>query len=278
MTSAQPPVSRGWLPYALVGGLAVVSIVVLLLSATGPNTGTGAPSGYAGAPAATDVEPVSPAAPVAPEPIDVAIRLSPSGDIAYGEDVTIEVAVSNQQAVSIVLVSVDGVPLAPADENPFEFIYTPPDTGSYAVTAEVVDVDGESWEAPKETFEVAEDSRSDIQAVIDRWVESIMTQNLNAHMDCYGAVVDPYFKASKTNAEVRSNKSTFFNNAYDEILHEVWDVNIAPSGPDYAVVTLQKRSRFVSDTVFSVHVQQQLDFRREGGEWKIVGERDTQVY
>lgn len=286
MQGARPGGLPKWAPYAAVVAVGVIAGIVLLVSAGGEPTGAAAGGpGVTPAAATTQTAATAPAAsasaaPVS-TPIDVQIEVSPAGEVQVGQRITIALRLSDPAAAKSMQAMVDGASLASVTGDPTAFFYDAATPGTHVVTASVTDATGVPWTAQSVSFTVADSSAADeveIQAVIDRWTQSIVTQDINAHMSCYGSVVSPYFKTSKTNSEIRSDKSKFFQKAYQSITHRTWDVRITMQGANAATVMLQKESRFVSDKTFSVHVEQQLDFRREGGDWKIVGERDTRVY
>ena len=287
MQSVRPGGLPKWAPYAAVVAVGVIAVIVLLVSAGGGPEGAvvGGP-GVATSAVSTQPTAAAPADSVAPAPvstpIDVRIEVTPAGEVSAGDQVMIKLQLSDLSAVVSTQVKVDGTELASVAGDPTVFLYEATTPGAHAVTASVADASGAQWSAQTISFTVADSSaaaEAEIQAVIDQWTRSIVSQDINAHMSCYGATVSPYFKTSRaSNDEVWSSKSKFFVSTYQDISHRTWDVNITMRGADSATVTLQKESKFVSDKVFHVHVQQRLDFRREGGEWKIMGEQDTKVY
>ena len=113
--------------------------------------------------------------------------------------------------------------------------------------------------------------RQGVRDTLARWTGSIDSMDLDAHMQCYAAIVDPYDNRRTTHDEVRASKAPAFVK-YKAMNMSVENVNIVVSGPDTATADLVKRWEFRGAKVYSGAVRQQLHFQKIGGDWKIVGE------
>lgn len=253
-----------WLPYGIVGAVGVLIIGMLLVSAGG---GAGVGFGQGGVP------------PTETSPLSVTMVMSPSGQIQAGDSVTAMVTVSGGNA-SEVVVLVDGQRMAATTQPPYSLEFAVDAAGSHTVVAEVTDLNGSVWKSSPASLDVENSPEVAITEVIDLWVESYKGADLSTHMDCYGPTIAPYFKkSSRSNASVKQDKSGSFNTTnYSKREMSVSNLVVTMTGTDSAEAVFDKAWDFVSSSRFAGEEQQRLLFRRIGGEWKIVGEIELEIY
>ena len=128
---------------------------------------------------------------------------------------------------------------------------------------------------PEETAQAEED----IANVIDGWNSALENLNLNSHMSNYAETVDYYRGGKVSVGTVRADKQRAYD-IYDSINIDISNVKFTPDETgEKATVVFDKEWVFENyEKTSSGKVQQQLQFVKAGGKWKISGERDLKVY
>lgn len=120
----------------------------------------------------------------------------------------------------------------------------------------------------------------EVKDVVDEWKDSTENLDLDTHIAQYADTVD-YYKAGPVSvARVRADRDRAFS-AYDSISINLDNIRVTPDASgDKATVILDKEWDFEgADGKYSRgKVQQQLNFGRISGRWKITGEKDLKVY
>lgn len=125
----------------------------------------------------------------------------------------------------------------------------------------------------------AKEIKSDVENVVEGWNDALENHDLDAHLNKYAESVD-YYKSGGIGIEaIRSDKQRAFE-AYDEIKIKISNLQITPdSTGEKATAVFDKKWKFAGEDKFSSgKVQQQLQFAKIGGKWRITGEKDLKVY
>ncbi|MBD0371931.1 MAG: nuclear transport factor 2 family protein [Pyrinomonadaceae bacterium] len=123
-------------------------------------------------------------------------------------------------------------------------------------------------------------ARSEVQAALNSWAETVRQRNLEEHMKYYADVLDVYYNATKVSRDrVRSDRSAAFSK-YSSMEMQVAKVNIEidPSG-SRATATFDKTFDFRNDeTSYSGSGLNRFWFVKSGGRWRINGEKELKNY
>lgn len=123
-------------------------------------------------------------------------------------------------------------------------------------------------------------ARSEVQAALNGWAETVRQRNLDEHMKYYADVLDVYYNATKVSRDrVRSDRSAAFSK-YSSMDMQVAKVNIEidPSGVR-ATATFDKTFDFRNDeTSYSGSGLNRFWFIKTGGRWRINGEKELKNY
>lgn len=134
---------------------------------------------------------------------------------------------------------------------------------------------------PKPTLRPEEitKAKANIADAVSGWRNGMENLDLNSHMSYYADTVDYYRSGRVSVAKVRADKQR----AYD--MYDTIDVSISNSkttlndAGDRATVVFDKEWLFENDEkTNSGKVQQELQFEKIGGKWRITGEKDLKVY
>jgi hypothetical protein len=124
-----------------------------------------------------------------------------------------------------------------------------------------------------------ENIKSDVGNVVEKWKDASENLDLDEHLSNYADTVD-YYKAGKVSiGRVRADKQRAYE-MYDSINININNMKIvAGSAGDTATAVFDKEWTFEGGEKYSSgKVQQQLQFAKIGGKWRITGEKDLKVY
>lgn len=125
----------------------------------------------------------------------------------------------------------------------------------------------------------AKEIKSDVENVVEGWNDALENHDLDAHLSKYADSVD-YYKSGGVGVEtVRGDKQRAFE-AYDEIKINISNLKVTPDASgEKAVAVFDKKWQFEGEDKFSSgKVQQQLQFAKIGGKWRITSEKDLKIY
>lgn len=118
-----------------------------------------------------------------------------------------------------------------------------------------------------------------IAETIQRWKEAGEARSVDRYMEFYGGSIEPYYrKAAASEAFVREDKAKAFAK-YPIVSVSVSAINVTPSADlQSATAVFDKAWIFNNNCSTAGKVRQELKFRQQGGQWRIVGERDDKIY
>lgn len=140
----------------------------------------------------------------------------------------------------------------------------------------VRDASLESAEAP-----AVEDASAAVRKLVDDWIVTLEGRDLEAHLDCYAPLLARYFtKADVTLEDVRRDKAHFLARYAHVHRLTVTNVRVVVTSDGAAQALFDKDWDVGTDSGlrYSGSEQQQLDLRRIDGAWKIIAERELQIY
>jgi hypothetical protein len=118
-----------------------------------------------------------------------------------------------------------------------------------------------------------------VKSLLDRWVISTRRHDLQANLDCYAPVVEPYFnKRQLSSQDLVREKQRQFQTIGTVRRLGLENIQFTQLGPDRAVILFDKNWAFGDRNLFSGAERGQLNLRNIGGDWKIAGERELKVY
>ena len=121
-------------------------------------------------------------------------------------------------------------------------------------------------------------ARQEASNLLNSWVNSLESGNLDRHLGFYADTVD-YYQGRYSRNQISADKQRAFEQ-YDSLQMNVSNVrtDVAPPG-NSAVVTYDKEWRFEgADKSSEGKVQSQLTLEKINNRWLITGERDLRVY
>lgn len=121
--------------------------------------------------------------------------------------------------------------------------------------------------------------RQEITETLNGWSGAARAHDLDAQMNYYAAVVDPYFRQRNVSAaQIRADRSRAYTRYYklDVQLSNI-QISIDPSGTS-ATAVFDKAYSFEGDKYLSGSVQTMLWLTKIGPRWLISGEKDLKVY
>ena len=120
---------------------------------------------------------------------------------------------------------------------------------------------------------------SDINGLLDRWRDTVVRRDVNAHAILYAPKMDKFFRRRNVTREtVRREKARMMELYPDVKRYEISDVRVESQRGSEAVVSFRKEWDMRGDRPFSGAERQRLKLRRIAGDWKIVSEEELKVY
>jgi hypothetical protein len=134
-------------------------------------------------------------------------------------------------------------------------------------------------EASRGREESAPAPASDINGLLNRWRDTVVRGDSNAHAILYAPRMDRFFRRRNVTREmVRREKARMMELYPDVKRYEISDVRVESQRGDEAVVSFRKEWDMRGDRLFSGAERQRLKLRRIAGDWKIVSEEELRVY
>jgi serine/threonine protein kinase len=121
--------------------------------------------------------------------------------------------------------------------------------------------------------------QSEVSHVVQQWADAFRSKDLNAEISLYAPRVRRFYLSNNVTADfVRRTKESALKSAGEVRRYELQNVNTRFSGRDEATVTFDKVWDFSGGTRNTGKVRGELKLQRQNGAWRIVSERDLQVY
>jgi len=118
-----------------------------------------------------------------------------------------------------------------------------------------------------------------VNDLLERWRETVMRGDVNAHTILYAPRMDQFFRRRNVTRETVHREKTRMMELYPEVnRYDISDVKVESSKPGEAVVSFRKDWDMRGDRPFSGAERQRLKLRRISGDWKIVSEEELKVY
>lgn len=134
---------------------------------------------------------------------------------------------------------------------------------------------------PKPTInpEQTEEIKEKVKNVIDDWKTAYESLDLEYAVSYYAETVDYYNGGRVGIGRVRADKQRAFD-AYDTLKFDISNLTVTPdSTGEKATAVFDKEWNFENvEKTNSGKVQQQMQFIKKDGKWKIAGEKDLKVY
>jgi hypothetical protein len=122
-------------------------------------------------------------------------------------------------------------------------------------------------------------STPEITDLLNRWRDSVIRGDVNAHTVLYAPKMDHFFRQRNvTRAAVKREKARMMELYPKVSRYEISDVRLESQKNDEAVVSFRKEWDMSGDRPFSGAERQRLKLRRISGDWKIVSEEELKVY
>ena len=122
--------------------------------------------------------------------------------------------------------------------------------------------------------------RKEVMEVLSGWAASSMERDINTHMSYYADTLDTYYTRSNVSASVvRADRQRAYD-TYSKLEIELSNIQITPDPEgQLAMAILDKTWNFENDERSnSGSVQQEIHLGKIDGRWRIIGEKDLQVY
>lgn len=124
-----------------------------------------------------------------------------------------------------------------------------------------------------------EQIKEEVSETVNSWASMTESRDVSAYMNNYAGTVDYYNRKGASASAVRADKQRAFA-AYDTIEMEISNLRVTTDASgETATAVFDKEWHFEGNGRSSEgKVQSQLRFRKIGGAWKIIGEKDLKVY
>ena len=130
-------------------------------------------------------------------------------------------------------------------------------------------------EAPTQT---PGEIQREIRDILRRWSESLMRDDINAHVSLYASVVSPFFTKDRASRADILDEIRDLRSRYGRVTsNKISEITVAVVDPNHAIANFRKRWD-TSTNRFSGVEREQLKFTRENREWLITSEQELQVY
>ncbi|HEV7858898.1 MAG TPA: hypothetical protein VGO91_09740 [Pyrinomonadaceae bacterium] len=118
-----------------------------------------------------------------------------------------------------------------------------------------------------------------VTSTLNGWAAATTARDLDAHMNYYADTLDTYYNAKNiSSAKVRTDRERAFN-VYSSMDVQLSNIRVTPDPTGQrATVTFDKTWTFDGDKYSNGSVQQLVTLTKQGGRWRITGEKDLQVY
>jgi hypothetical protein len=120
---------------------------------------------------------------------------------------------------------------------------------------------------------------SDINDFLRRWTDSVIAGNAEGQAKLYGPTAEVYFtKHNVPHAQIEADKRRMLQLYPNVKYYTVSDVHLDSVHGDRAQISLTKRWDMAGAHRFAGAEREILTLARTDGDWKIVGEKETQVF
>lgn len=117
-----------------------------------------------------------------------------------------------------------------------------------------------------------------IRGVLDRWSESLLKGDVEAHASLYASSVGPYFTKNRVSREEIVDETQRMVKRYGAVTtYKITDVMISLADANHAIANFRKQWS-TAGKKFAGEERQQLKFVREGSDWLIASEQELKVY
>jgi ketosteroid isomerase-like protein len=120
---------------------------------------------------------------------------------------------------------------------------------------------------------------SQVTSTLNGWAAATTARDINAHMSYYADTLDTYYNAKSISSyKVRTDRERAFN-TYSSMDVQLSNIRVTPDpGGQSAIATFDKTWTFEGDKYSNGSVQQLVTLTKQGGRWRITGEKDLRVY
>lgn len=125
----------------------------------------------------------------------------------------------------------------------------------------------------------ADEIKTEVADAVESLASLAESRELSAYMNYYADTVDYYNKRGASASAVRADKQRAFS-IYDTIEMKISNLRVVPDASGEAATAVFDKQWYFENPQKSSEgkVQSELRFRKIGGAWKIIGERDLKVY
>jgi hypothetical protein len=117
-----------------------------------------------------------------------------------------------------------------------------------------------------------------IRQVLGRWSDTLIHNDVGAHVNLYAPSVSPYFRQSHAGRDQVRDDIRRMVDRYGPITsYKISDLTVTPVNANQAVATFHK-SWQTAGNKFSGEEKERLKFTRQGGDWLIASEQELKVY
>jgi ketosteroid isomerase-like protein len=118
-----------------------------------------------------------------------------------------------------------------------------------------------------------------VTSTLNGWASATTARDLDAHMNYYADTLDTYYNARNiSSSKVRTDRARAFN-IYSSMDVQLSNIRVTPDpSGQRATATFDKTWTFDGDKYSNGSVQQLVILTKQGGRWRITGEKDLQVY
>lgn len=117
-----------------------------------------------------------------------------------------------------------------------------------------------------------------IRTVLTRWADSLLDDDIEAHVKLYAPSVSPYLKKNRASrAQIRDEVNRMMDR-YDRLKsYKISDVTIASVDADHAIAHFRKRWE-TADRKYAGEEREEMKFVRNGADWQISSEQELKIY
>ena len=117
-----------------------------------------------------------------------------------------------------------------------------------------------------------------IKSVLDVWVQSMRSGDLNAQMTCYAPMLERYFRSTNVDEPTLRKSKAAWMAKWTSATFDLSEITFHELGPDRFEVEFHKEWDATGSSHFTGASRNVLIFQRLDDAWKIVSEQEPQVY
>jgi hypothetical protein len=119
---------------------------------------------------------------------------------------------------------------------------------------------------------------SGIESLLHAWVDTWKREDLEGHMQCYGPVLEVYFRKHNISSnEVREDKARAFRQFTEMRVYEIDDLQVSFDTATSATAVFVKKWDAIGSSEFSGEAQERLKLTQLNQQWLITSEEETKV-